>query len=83
VCVCVCVCVCVWERVGLWLVAGEVLFERGEEVPDDGDAPGPTQQPLPGETTHVGHVGVVDREPKHPRDTHTHTHTHTLIYDLF
>lgn len=38
-------------------------------MPDDGDAPGTSKQPLPGQTTHVGHVGVVDRETKHPGDT--------------
>lgn len=62
-------CVCVCERVSVGLVAGEVLLERGEEVPDDGHAPGAAQQPLPGQATHVGHVGVVDGETKHPADT--------------
>ncbi len=77
-CVCVCgvyVCVCVRDRErervgGVQLVAGEVLLERGEEVPDDGDAPGTSQKPLPGQTTHVGHIGVVDGETKHPGNTH-------------
>lgn len=54
---------------GVWLVAGEVLLERGEEVPDDRDAPGASQQPLPGQTTHVGHISVVDGETKHPENT--------------
>lgn len=41
---------------------GEVLLQRGEEVPYDGHAPRPSQKPLPGETTHVRHVGVMDGE---------------------
>ncbi len=72
ICVCLCMCVCETERErvgGVWLVAGEVLLERRKEVSDDGDTPGTPQQPLPGETTHVGHVGVVDRETKHPGNT--------------
>lgn len=44
--------------------AGEVFLQRGEEVPYDGHAPRPSQKPLPGETTHVGHVGVMDGEAK-------------------
>ncbi len=35
-------------------------------MPDDGDAPGPAQQLLPGTASHVGHVCVVDREAKDP-----------------
>ena len=46
--------------------AGEVIFERGEEVADHGHAPRPTQKPLPRQAAHVGDVGVVDREPKDP-----------------
>lgn len=33
--------------------AGEVLFEWCKQVTDDRDAPRPSQQPLPGQTTHV------------------------------
>lgn len=38
-------------------------------MPDDWDTPGTSQQPLPGQTTHVGHVSVVDRKTKDPEDT--------------
>lgn len=38
-------------------------------MPDDGDAPGTSQEPLPGQTTHVGHVSVMDGETKNPGDT--------------
>lgn len=48
------------------LFAGEVVFQRCEEMSDDWDAPGPAQELLPGSTTHVGHVCVVDREAEDP-----------------
>lgn len=33
---------------------------------DDRDAPRPAQQSLPRQAAHVGNVGIVDREAKHP-----------------
>ena len=48
------------------LFAGKVVFEGSEQVPDDRNAPGPAQELLPGAATHVGHVGVVDREAEDP-----------------
>lgn len=45
---------------------GEVIFEGSEEMPDHGDTPRTSEQPLTGQTAHVGDVGVVDRETKHP-----------------
>ena len=53
-----------WERV--LSDAGKEIFERGEEVADHGHAPRPTQQPLPGQAAHVGHVCVVHRETEDP-----------------
>lgn len=53
--------------VGGWrLFTGEVVFQRCEQMPDDGDAPGPAQELLSGAASHVGHVRVVDREAKDP-----------------
>lgn len=49
-----------------FLFAGEVVFERGEQVPDDGDAPGPAQEFLPGSAAHVGHVCVMNGEAEDP-----------------
>lgn len=37
-------------------------------MPDDGDAPRPAQELLPGAATHVGHVSVVDGETKNPAE---------------
>lgn len=51
---------------GLSSDAGKVLFEWCKQVTDDRDAPRPSQQPLPGQTTHVWHVCVMDREAEHP-----------------
>ena len=48
------------------LFTGVVIFERCEQVPDDGDAPGPAQELLSGAAPHVGHVCVVDGEAKDP-----------------
>lgn len=47
-------------------VTGEVFLQRREQVPDHRDAPRPSQESLPGQTTHVGHVRVVDGKSKHP-----------------
>ena len=44
----------------------EVVFEWGDEVPDDGHTPGLPQQLLPARAPEVGHVGVVVREAKQP-----------------
>ncbi|TNN87771.1 hypothetical protein EYF80_002118 [Liparis tanakae] len=46
--------------------AGEVVFQWCEQMTDDGNAPGPAQEPLSGTATHVGHISVVDREAKDP-----------------
>lgn len=50
------------------LNAGKVLLQRGEEVADHRHTPGATQQSLPSQTAHVGHICVVDREAKDPVD---------------
>lgn len=67
---------------GMWLVAGKELLEWGKEVPYDRNTPGPTKQPLPGQTTHVRHVGVVDRETKDPEKTHGNKWFVILAQDL-
>lgn len=59
-------CVCLLVVAGFSLFTGEVVFERSEQMPDDGDAPGPAQQLLPGAAAHVGHIGVVDGEAEDP-----------------
>lgn len=51
-----------------FLFTGKVVFERSEQMPDDGDAPRPAQELLPGAATHVGHVSVVDGEAKNPAE---------------
>lgn len=51
-----------------FLFTGKVVFERSEQMPDDGDAPRPAQELLPGAATHVGHVSVVDGETKNPAE---------------
>ena len=53
-----------WAQCGLF--TGKVVFEGCEQVSDDGHAPGPAQQLLPGAAAHVGHVRVVDGEPEDP-----------------
>lgn len=53
-------------RVGGVSVTGEVFLQWCEQVPNHRDAPRPSQESLPGQTTHVGHVRVVDRKSKHP-----------------
>lgn len=44
--------------------AGEVIFEWCKKMADDGNAPRSSQQTLPGQSAHVGHVRVVHREAK-------------------
>lgn len=58
-------CVCFLGD-GWRLFTGEVVFQWCEQMPDDGDAPGPAQEFLPCTATHVGHVSVVDREAEDP-----------------
>lgn len=53
------------------LFTGKIILERGEEVLDDGDAPGPPEQLLASPAADVGNVGVVEGEaedPVHPRE---------------
>lgn len=84
-CRCLCVCVCVTKRAGgkdsvrenkreresiVGLVAGKKLLERGKEVPYDRNTPRASKQPLPSQTTHVRHVGIVDGKTKYPEKRH-------------
>lgn len=48
------------------LFAHEIILEWGEEVADDGDAPGAAQNFLPLPATHVVDIGVVFGEAKDP-----------------
>lgn len=48
------------------LLAGKVILERGEEVLDDRDAPGPSEQLLASPAADVGDVGAVQGEAKDP-----------------
>lgn len=48
------------------LFTGKVVLQRCKQVPNDGDAPGTPQELLPSAATHVGHVGVVNREAEDP-----------------
>lgn len=48
------------------LLAGKVILERGEEVLDDRDAPGSSEQLLASPTADVGDVGAVQGEAKDP-----------------
>lgn len=50
------------------LFTGKVILERGEEVLDDGDAPGPPEQLLASPAADVGNVGVVEGEAKDPAE---------------
>lgn len=76
---------------GWHLFTSEVVFQWSEQMPDDGDAPGPAQEPLSGTATHVGHVCVVDREAKDPLQLSApkyvlfpvHQHREVLILPLF
>lgn len=54
---------------GFCSFTGEVILERREQMPDDRNAPGPAQQPLPGAAAHVRHVRVVNWESKDPEET--------------
>lgn len=50
-----------------WLLfTGKVVLQWRKQVPDDGNTPRTSQKLLPGAATHVGHVGVVNREAKDP-----------------
>ena len=53
----------------------KVVLEGGEEVADDRDAPGATQDPLPLAAAHVVHVCVVFREAKDSATTQKKQHT--------
>lgn len=62
-------------------VTGKVFLQRSEEVADHRHAPRPSQKPLPGEATHVGHICVMDGEAENS-ETHTqnrgfYTQVHT------
>lgn len=57
---------------GWRLFTGEVVFQWCEQMPDDRDAPGATQEFLSGTPTHVGHVCVVDGEAKDPAGEEIH-----------
>ena len=48
------------------LHTSKIFLQQSEEVADDGHAPRPAQQSLPRQAAHVGDVGIVDREAKHP-----------------
>lgn len=50
------------------LFTGKVILERGEEVLDDGDAPGPPEQLLASPAADVGNVGVVEGEAEDPAE---------------
>lgn len=59
--------ICLWWFLSQVLLnTGKVLFEWCKQVTDDRYTPRPSQKPLPGQPTHVGHVCVMDREAKHP-----------------
>lgn len=51
-------------------VTGKIFLERSEEVANHRHTPRPSQKPLPGETTHVGHICVMDGEAENS-GTHT------------
>lgn len=50
------------------LFTGKVILEWGEEVLDDGDAPGPPEQLLASPAADVGNVGVVEGEAEDPAE---------------
>lgn len=70
------------EEEGEGLKTGKIFLQRCKQVPDHRDAPGPSQKPLPGQTTHVGHIGVMDRKTEDPetvKERESYTHTNTQI----
>lgn len=49
-----------------WLFTFVIILQRSEEVTDDGDTPGATQDSLPLAPAHVVHICVMLGEAKDP-----------------